>query len=83
MFSRTLTQAGHIRRFTVNVRRTMGWELRIEQDSQIVRQARYTDWHRVERAIGAIEREVGELEAQGWHSPLPGAPATSHQSTNR
>jgi hypothetical protein len=82
MFSRTLTLAGHIRRFTVSARRAVGWEVRVEEDSQIVRQARYTDWHRLERAIGVIEREVGELEAQGWRIMAPGGAAGSNQSTN-
>ncbi|HJR59537.1 MAG TPA: hypothetical protein VJ813_09070 [Vicinamibacterales bacterium] len=82
MFSRTLTQAGHIRRFTVSVRRAMGWEVRVEQDSEVVRQARYTDWHRLERAIGALEREMGELEAQGWRTTGSSGVTGGHQSTN-
>ena len=66
MFSKTLIQAGHVRRFVVSARPASGWEVRIEQDREVVRQAAYRDWHRLERAIGAIEREVGELVAQGW-----------------
>jgi hypothetical protein len=66
MFSKTLTQAGHTRRFDVTARHSDGWEVRIEQDSQVVRQVLYTDWHRVERAMDSIERQVGDLEAQGW-----------------
>ena len=66
MFSRTVTQAGHVRRFSVSVQRASGWEVRIEQDREIIRRVHYRDWHRLERAIGAIEREVHELVAQGW-----------------
>ena len=66
MFSKTLTQSGHVRRFIVQAQHACGWEVRIEQDRQVVRHTRYDDWHRLERALGAIEREVGELLAQGW-----------------
>jgi hypothetical protein len=39
------------RRVTVT-RGLHGWEVREERDNGIVRRATYTDWHRVERAIG-------------------------------
>jgi hypothetical protein len=81
MFSKTLTQAGHTRRFIVNARHTSGWEVRIEQDSTVVRQVLYTDWHRVERALDSIEREVGALQARGW-APVPGGAGVESQSTN-
>ena len=29
-----------------------GWEVREERNNEVVRSATYTDWHRVERAIG-------------------------------
>jgi hypothetical protein len=66
MFSKTLTHAGHIRHFIVRARHASGWEVRVEEDRQVVRQALYHDWHRLERALGAIEREVGELVRNGW-----------------
>jgi hypothetical protein len=66
MFSKTLVHAGHVRHFVVQARRVSGWEVRIEEDRQVVRHMEYRDWHRLERALGAIEREVGELLAQGW-----------------
>jgi len=66
MFSKTLTQAGHTRHFSVSAPSADGWEVRIEQDLEVVRSSRYFDWHRVERALSVIEREVGELELQGW-----------------
>ena len=66
MFSKELTLGNHTRRFMVNAMRSTGWEVRVEQDRDVVRETRYFDWHRVERAISAIEREVAKLEAQGW-----------------
>jgi hypothetical protein len=68
MFSKTLVHAGHVRHFVVQARRASGWEVRIEEDRQVIRRREYHDWHRLERALGAIEREVGELLAQGWQT---------------
>jgi hypothetical protein len=82
MFSKALTFAGHTRIFSVDALLARGWEVRVVQDSNILRRACYSDWHRVERAISAIEREVSQLEAQGWRTaPSPAPP--SAQSTNR
>ena len=66
MFLKTLTFHGRTRSFIVDALAASGWEVRIEQDSTILRRTRYSDWHRVERAVDAIEREMSELEAQGW-----------------
>jgi hypothetical protein len=66
MFLKTLTFHGQIRSFIVDALAANGWEVRIEQDSRIVRRSHYTDWHRVERAVDAMERETKELQAQGW-----------------
>jgi len=71
MFTKQLTHAGQVKRFSiVTDERGDGWELRIEQDSRIVRQIRYADWHRVERALLLIEQEVTELEELGWRTAL-------------
>lgn len=82
MFSRELTFGGHTRTFMVNALLSSGWEVRVEQDSDLVRSTRYFDWHRVERAISAMEREVSKLEAEGWRMTA-GTTAESAQSTNR
>lgn len=69
MFSQELRLAGHVKRFLINRiggESGEGWEVREEQDEQIVRQVRYTDWHRVERALGIFRLEIGELENRGW-----------------
>jgi hypothetical protein len=67
MFSKQLTRSGQNRRFTINQDADGdGWEVRIEQDDAVVQQARYRDWHRVERALTLIARDVSELEALGW-----------------
>ena len=71
MFAKELTQAGHTRRFSVTEAGGLGWEVREEQDSQLVRQVRYTDWHRVERALTVITRQVRALEQAGWELGEP------------
>ena len=54
MFTKELTQAGHIVRFVLTDAGWHGWEIRVEEDSAIVSRAHYSDWHRVERALFAI-----------------------------
>ena len=33
-----------------------GWEVMELEDDQVVRRANYTDWHRVERRVGILDR---------------------------
>jgi hypothetical protein len=64
-FTKSITKAEHVRRYSIE-RTNTGWEVRAEQDSQIVRQARYQDWHRVEHARRAIAIELSQLREEGW-----------------
>ena len=66
MFTRELTNAGHVRRFEIRSEGAEGWEMRVEEDSAVVRRQRYTDWHRVERAFTRVALEVAELQNAGW-----------------
>jgi hypothetical protein len=66
MFSKELRFAGHVKRFLISGMGRDGWEVRQEQDERVVKQVRYTDWHRVERALGMFNLEIGELQDQGW-----------------
>jgi hypothetical protein len=66
MFSLRLRNAAHTRQFFILDRGASGWEVREELDSQVVRAARYFDWHRVERARSAFERQVSILREDGW-----------------
>ena len=81
MFSRELSFAGHTRRFTVAAMPSDGWEIRVEEDDHLLRRAHYSDWHRVERALTLVEREVSRLQEMGW-TAASGALA-GNQSTNR
>jgi hypothetical protein len=66
MFAKELRQEGHTRKFSISVRGRDGWEVREEQDDQVLKQICYTDWHRVERALSMFNLQIGELEGRGW-----------------
>jgi hypothetical protein len=82
MFSRQLTHAGHTRNFVITALHADGWEVRVEEDSRVLRRNRYTDWHRLERALASIEREVATLTELGWRMTAA-ATSGAGQSTNR
>ena len=66
MFDLRLQLAEHIRHYSVSVASPSGWEVRREEDSELTMNNRYEDWHRVERAIAAFQREVLRLTESGW-----------------
>jgi hypothetical protein len=66
MFAKELRHAGHTRKFSVNATESNGWEVREEQDDRVLKQVRYTDWHRVERAVSVFNLQIDELEGRGW-----------------
>ena len=66
MYARILRKADHTHRFTIVQAGAAGWEVREEEDSRLVRSARYRDWHRVERAQMVFARQAALLEDAGW-----------------
>ena len=64
-FTKKLQLLEHTRRYSIAVTDD-GWEVREERDSELVRQARYQDWHRVERVKRSIAIELDDLRTQGW-----------------
>lgn len=70
MFSKELKNAGHTCRFIVSDQGANGWEVLVEEDSRVVRRVVYNDWHRVERAVSVMTRQVSELEENGWRETL-------------
>ena len=66
MYARILRKADHVTRFTIRQTDAAGWEVREEQDSRVVRSARYRDWHRVERAQMMFALLAALLEDAGW-----------------
>jgi len=69
MFAKELRNAGHIRKFSIQDAGAAGWEVRDEQDDRVLKHVRYTDWHRVERALNMFNLQIDELESRGWSSP--------------
>jgi len=66
MYERRLRQAGHTRLFVIDESNSGGWDVRALEDTRVVKQARYDDWHRVERARLSFDREVLSLQDAGW-----------------
>jgi hypothetical protein len=66
MFSKTLTDGSHVRRFSIETAGEDGWEVRQLEDSDLITQKRCTDWHRVEYILARFSREIEGLKRQGW-----------------
>ena len=66
VFSRDLTDGSHHRRFAVERASDLGWSVREESDTEVIRQITYDDWHRVELAIRGFTVEAAELTRRGW-----------------
>ena len=66
MLSIVLRKAEHTRRYFVSALSDAGWEVKLEREGELTRHIYYRDWHRVERALAIVRREVSELTARGW-----------------
>jgi hypothetical protein len=64
-FVKSVRKADHVRRYTIQPTLS-GWEVRTEQDSESIRHACYTDWHRVELARRVMVLELDSLQRAGW-----------------
>jgi hypothetical protein len=69
LLATTLVRADHVRSFHVHPAPLAGWEVSEREDQHVVRQQRYTDWHRVERALTHFRRKIAVLLEQGWREP--------------
>ena len=65
IFSRRLRGDDHVREFHVG-RTDEGWEVREEEDHQVVRRRLMDDWHRVENAMMKFALEATRLQQAGW-----------------
>ena len=66
MFARTYRKAEQERRFRIVHAGPSGWEIRDEQDHEVVKRVLYDDWHRVERARMTFDEEGRRLKDEGW-----------------
>jgi hypothetical protein len=65
LFVKQLKQAGKMVRFSI-LPAQGGWEIREEADSEILRQVKVSDWHRVERARDVWSLRALSLQEAGW-----------------
>lgn len=65
-FEQTLRKNDHTRRFEI-LTEAQGWRVVEREDTTVLREALYTDWHRVERARRVFAIEMSSLKAEGWH----------------
>ena len=66
MYQRTFRKADQTHRLLITSSDGAGWEVREEQDSQVISSHRYDDWHRVERARMAFATQALTLQLSGW-----------------
>jgi hypothetical protein len=66
MFDVNVVSADRERHYSVAPAGAAGWEIKVEEDRSIRSREIYDDWHRVERMIARLQREVSELLDSGW-----------------
>ena len=64
-FAKTLRKDSHVRRYEI-LPDANGWRVVEHEDSRVVRDTLYDDWHRVERARRAFVVEMNSLRSEGW-----------------
>jgi hypothetical protein len=69
-FAKTLRKDSHVRRYEIRPE-VGGWRVVELEDSKVIRDAVYNDWHRVERARRAFVVEMTSLQNEGWVEPRP------------
>lgn len=67
MFAIALRHEQHTKNYRVSYAQSSGWELTLTEDLQPTRHVHFEDWHRVERALAALQLEIHELRSKGWH----------------
>ena len=73
LIATTLVRADHVRSFHVHAA-LAGWEVFEREDQHVVQQRRYTDWHRLERALMHLRRRIARLLEEGWREPVMAVP---------
>ena len=69
-FDKCLKYQDNTRRYSIHITE-VGWEVREERDSKVVKKVHYQDWHRVERARRSIAIELDHLQRDGWSEITP------------
>lgn len=66
MFDLNLVSANRVRHYSIILAGAAGWEATLEEDRAVQWHETYEDWHRVERTLARVEREVSDLLDHGW-----------------
>ena len=66
IFTKRLRRAQHVREFVVDRADERGWEVREEEDDQVIRRTWMRDWHRVENAMMRFALKSLQLQRAGW-----------------
>jgi hypothetical protein len=66
MLDLNLVSANCVRHYSVTLTGEAGWEAKTEEGTHVLWRETYEDWHRVERTVARLEREVSELLTNGW-----------------
>jgi hypothetical protein len=66
IFSKRLRSRDHLKAFVVDEADDRGWEVREEEDHQVVKRTRMHDWHRVENAMMRFGLQATQLQRAGW-----------------
>jgi hypothetical protein len=66
VFSKRLRSRDHLKAFVVDEADDRGWEVREEEDHQVVKRTRMHDWHRVENAMMRFGLQATQLQRAGW-----------------
>ncbi len=66
MLELQLVSEDHVRRYSIALAGTDGWEISLEEDRRLRWRETCSDWHRVERMRARLQREVSQLVERGW-----------------
>lgn len=66
IFSKRLRSDEHVKEFVIDDADERGWEVREEEDHQVVKRTWMNDWHRVEKAMMRFAVEATQLQRAGW-----------------
>ena len=66
IFAKFFRSQNHTRGFVVDNAGDRGWEVREEQDNEVVKRTWLHDWHRVENAMMCFALEAMQLRSAGW-----------------
>ena len=66
IFAKRFSSQDHTRSFTVGDADERGWEIREEEDNQVIKRTWLHDWHRVENMMMRFAIEATQLQSAGW-----------------